>query len=91
MSAGIGEDDVFKDRAVVDPCVGIGGEVKSEIGEIVFLFAADGRTGFEIKPVAFVKDFCVLENRDVAVQGSRLIIIPSFLRDQCRCKNLLFS
>ena len=82
MSAGIREDDIFKDRTVVDPCVGIGGEVKSEIGEIVFLFAVDGRTGFEIKPVAFVKDFCVLENLDVSMQcftfDFRSVLMKSF-------------
>ena len=82
MSAGIREDDVFKDRTVVDSCVGIGGEVKSEIGEIVFLFAVDGRTGFEIKPVAFVKDFCVLENLDVSMQcftlDFRSVLMKSF-------------
>lgn len=80
MSAGIREDDVFNDGAVVDPCVGIGGKVKSEIGEIVFLFAADGRTGFEIKPVAFVKDFCVLENLDVSMQCFTLDFRPVLMK-----------
>ena len=68
MSTGIREDDVFKGGAVVDPCVGIGGEVESEVGEVVFLFDADGRTGFEVESVAFVKNLGVLENLNVAVQ-----------------------
>ena len=53
------------------------------------MFAVDGRTGFEIKPVAFVKDFCVLENLDVAVQGFAFDYYTVFLegienvRDAC--------
>ena len=53
------------------------------------MFAVDGRTGFEIKPVAFVKDFCVLENLDVAVQSFAFDYYTVFLegienvRDAC--------
>ena len=68
----IGVDHVFNRRPVVDPAVGIGGEVKAEVGKVVLLFSSDGAAGFEVEPVAFIQDLRVLENVDVAVQGFAL-------------------
>lgn len=95
VSAGVCEDDVFKDGPVVDSRVGIGGEIKSEVGEVVFLFSADGSAGFEVEPVAFAKNLRVLENLDVAVEGFaldfRAVLVESFkdVRKTCRCAEII--
>ena len=67
MGTGVGVDHVFKRRAVVDAVVGIGGEVESEVGKVVFLLASDGTAGFEVEAVAFIQDLRVFQDADVPV------------------------
>ena len=67
VGTGVGVDYVFKRRPVVDPVVGICGEVEAEVGQVVFLFSPDGSAGLEVEPAAFVQDLCVLQNADVPV------------------------
>ena len=90
VGTGVGVDYVFKRRPVVDPVVGIGGEVEAEVGQVVFLLTSDGSAGFEVEPAAFIQDLCVLQNADVAVQcfaldvRSRLFKIIKEVVETCR-------
>ena len=77
---GVGVDYVFKRRPVVDPVVGIGGEVEAKVGQVVFLFSPDGSAGLEVEPAAFVQDLCVLQNADVPVQRFALDVRSSLFK-----------
>lgn len=93
VGTGVGVDYVFKRRSVVDPVVGIGGEVEAEVGQVVFLFSPDGSAGLEVEPAAFVQDLCVLQNADVPVQRFaldvrfRLFKIIKEVVETCRLRN----
>ena len=95
MGTGVGVDRIFKRRPVVDPVVGIGGEVKSEVGKIVFLLAPDGTAGFEVEAVALIQNFCVFQNADVPVQSFAFDVCPCLFKirkevvETCRCAEVV--
>ena len=76
VRTGVGVDYIFKRWPVVDSVVGICGEVEAEVGKVVFLLASDGAAGFEVEPVAFIENLCVLQNADVAVQRFAFDVRP---------------
>ena len=95
VGAGVGVYHVFNRRTVVDPIVGVCGEVETEVREIVLLLAADGSAGFKVKAVAFVENLGVFQNADVSVQRFALDVCPSLAKvfkkvvETCGCAEIV--
>ena len=86
VGTGVGVDHIFNRRPVVDPVVGIGGEVESEVGKVVFLLASDGTTGFEVESAAFIQNLCVFQDADVPVQRFALDVRPCLFGTTANCR-----
>jgi len=80
VGKGVGVDHILKRRPVVDPVVGIGGEVESKVGKVVFLLASDGTSGFEVEAAAFIQNLGIFQNADVPVQRFALDARPRLFK-----------
>lgn len=78
VGARIDVNGVLECGTVVDAIVRVGREIEAEIGQVELLFPADRASGFQVETVAFVKYLCVLEYRDVPVQGLALDVYAGF-------------
>ena len=64
----VNEHHILQNRSVVDPIVGVQGEVERGIGKIVLFLSHQGLFRFQIKSTAFIQDLGVQQGLNIRVQ-----------------------
>ena len=72
--AGVGVDDVLEHGPVVDPVVGVEGEVEAQVCQVVLLLTSQRFSRLQVEAGALADDFRVLEDPEVARE--RLALDP---------------